>query len=37
MSLDMQKFPNLVKYNEKSQPISDFKDGSLTTPGTAML
>jgi len=31
------KFPNLVEYNEKSQPISDFKDGSLTTPGTAML
>ena len=37
MSLDMQKFPNLVKYNEKSQHFSDFKDGPLTTPGTAML
>jgi len=37
MSKDIPKFPNLVNYNEKSQTISDFKDGPLTTLGTAML
>ena len=37
MPLDKQKFSNLDEDNEKSQPISDFKDGPLTTLGTAML